>query len=178
MRKLIRQPSYNLDDRPFMIIWETTHACDLACRHCRAEAIPEHDPLSLETDQAKQLLEQVDSFGMPRPIFIFTGGDPFKRDDLFDLLAYGKATRDRHNVIIVVVNLDPYKPQEGSVELPLAQLDLKADETYQLHDLLEDKRYFWRGARNFVRLDPAEEAAHIFRLLRWSHREQDFVYFF
>jgi len=89
MRKLIRQPSYNLDDRPFMIIWETTHACDLACRHCRAEAIPEHDPLSLKTDEAKRLLDQVDSFGMPRPIFIFTGGDPFKRADLFELLAYG-----------------------------------------------------------------------------------------
>ncbi len=89
MRKLIRQPTYDLNDRPFMIIWETTHACDLACRHCRAEAIPEHDPLSLNFEEAKHLLEQVDSFGIPRPIFIFTGGDPFKRDDLFDLLAYG-----------------------------------------------------------------------------------------
>jgi radical SAM protein len=73
-----------------MIIWETTHACDLACRHCRAEAIPDHDPFSLNFEQAKDLLDQVDSFGKPRPIFIFTGGDPFKRADLFDLLAYGK----------------------------------------------------------------------------------------
>lgn len=73
-----------------MIIWETTHACDLACRHCRAEAIAEHDPLSLKFDEAKRLLEQVEHFGKPRPIFIFTGGDPFKRDDLFELLAYGK----------------------------------------------------------------------------------------
>ncbi len=89
MQKLIRQPSYDLNDRPFMIIWETTHACDLACRHCRAEAIPEHDPLSLTSAEARQLLEQVESFGKPRPIFIFTGGDPFKREDLFDLLAYG-----------------------------------------------------------------------------------------
>ena len=89
MQKLIRQPKYNLNDRPFMIIWETTNACDLACRHCRAEAIPENDPLSLNFAQAKQLLEQVESFGRPRPIFIFTGGDPFKRPDLFDLLAYG-----------------------------------------------------------------------------------------
>jgi radical SAM protein len=72
-----------------MIIWETTNACDLACRHCRAEAIPENDPLSLNFEEAKRLLEQVDSFGRPRPIFIFTGGDPFKRRDLFDLLAYG-----------------------------------------------------------------------------------------
>ena len=89
MRKLIRQPAYDLNDRPFMIIWETTHACDLACRHCRAEAIPEHDPLSLSFEEAKQLLDQVEAFGKPRPIFIFTGGDPFKREDLFDLLAYG-----------------------------------------------------------------------------------------
>ena len=89
MHKLIRQPKYNLNDRPFMIIWETTNACDLACRHCRAEAIPENDPLSLSFEEAKRLLEQVESFGRPRPIFIFTGGDPFKRKDLFELLAYG-----------------------------------------------------------------------------------------
>jgi radical SAM protein len=89
MHKLIRQPTYDLNQRPFMIIWETTHACDLACRHCRAEAIPDHDPLSLNFEEAKRLLEQVESFGRPRPIFIFTGGDPFKRADLFDLLAYG-----------------------------------------------------------------------------------------
>ncbi|MCG3211384.1 MAG: putative mycofactocin radical SAM maturase MftC [Anaerolineae bacterium] len=89
MKQLIRQPSYDVNNRPFMIIWETTHACDLACRHCRAEAIPHHDPLTLNTEAAKRLLEQVDQFGKPRPIFIFTGGDPFKRDDLFELLAYG-----------------------------------------------------------------------------------------
>ena len=38
-RNLIRMPVYDKDDRPFMVIWETTNACDLACRHCRAEAI-------------------------------------------------------------------------------------------------------------------------------------------
>jgi radical SAM protein len=90
MKKLIRQPTYDLNNRPFMIIWETTNACDLACRHCRAQAIPEHDPFSLTFKEAKQLLEQVESFGKPRPIFIFTGGDPFKRTDLFDILAYGQ----------------------------------------------------------------------------------------
>jgi radical SAM protein len=85
---LIRQPVYDLNERPFMIIWETTQACDLACRHCRAEAQPEHDPLNLSTQEAKTLLDQVESFGRPRPIFIFTGGDPFKRTDLFELVRY------------------------------------------------------------------------------------------
>ena len=85
---LIRQPVYDVNERPFMIIWETTQACDLACRHCRAEAQPEHDPLALSTEEAKRLLEQVESFGRPRPILIFTGGDPFKRSDLFELVHY------------------------------------------------------------------------------------------
>jgi radical SAM protein len=88
MKNLIRQPVYDLNERPFMIIWETTQACDLACRHCRAQAQPNHDPLALSTEEAKRLLDQVESFGRPRPIFIFTGGDPFKRADLFDLVSY------------------------------------------------------------------------------------------
>lgn len=88
---LIRTPVYNLDDRPFMVIWETTNACDLACRHCRAEAISEVEPGTLTTEQGKHLLDQIEAFGKPRPIVILTGGDPFKRADLFELVAHGTA---------------------------------------------------------------------------------------
>jgi radical SAM protein len=87
--KLIRMPAYDLDDRPFMVIWETTNACDLACRHCRAEAISEVEPGTLTTEEGKRLLDQIEQFGKPRPIVILTGGDPFKRDDIFELIAYG-----------------------------------------------------------------------------------------
>ena len=75
-------------ERPMIIYWEMTQACGLACRHCRAEAQPDHDPLALSTEEAKRLLDQVESFGRPRPIFIFTGGDPFKRTDIFELVRY------------------------------------------------------------------------------------------
>jgi radical SAM protein len=88
LKSIIRHPQANNDERPFMIIWETTQACDLACRHCRAEARPDPDPRSLTSNQAKRLLEQAQSFGKPSPIFIFTGGDPFKRADIFDLVKY------------------------------------------------------------------------------------------
>ncbi len=71
-----------------MIIWETTQACDLSCRHCRAEAQPLHDPNALSTQQAKTLLDQITQFGRPYPLFILTGGDPFKRNDLFELIRY------------------------------------------------------------------------------------------
>jgi AdoMet-dependent heme synthase len=88
MKSLIRQPQASRHERPFMIIWETTQACDLACRHCRAEAQPDLHPDSLKFGEAKTLLEQAQSFGKPSPIFIFTGGDPFKRSDIFDLVSY------------------------------------------------------------------------------------------
>lgn len=88
-KKLIRQPAQDVNERPFMVIWETTMACDLACRHCRAEAIATHDPKSLTTDEGKRLLDQIKTFGKPTPIVVLTGGDPFKRDDIFELVAYG-----------------------------------------------------------------------------------------
>jgi radical SAM protein len=88
-KKPIRTPVYDLNERPFMVIWETTMACDLACRHCRAEAIAERDPLGLSTEEGKMLLDQIESFGKPRPLVILTGGDPFKREDIFELVAYG-----------------------------------------------------------------------------------------
>ncbi len=86
--QLIRQPRYDLTQRPFMVIWETTQACDLACKHCRAESQPNHNPLALSFDEGKRLIDQVLDFGMPHPLFILTGGDPFKRTDIFDLTEY------------------------------------------------------------------------------------------
>ena len=86
--KLIRRPAYDLNQRPFMVIWETTQACDLACKHCRAESQPNHHPDMLTFEDGKRLIDQVLDFGKPHPLFVLTGGDPFKREDIFDLTAY------------------------------------------------------------------------------------------
>jgi AdoMet-dependent heme synthase len=74
----------NFDDAPFLVIWELTQACDLACVHCRACAIAERNPLELDTAEGFRLLETVRSFG--DPLMVFTGGDPLKRPDVFPLL--------------------------------------------------------------------------------------------
>jgi radical SAM protein len=71
---------------PFLVIWEVTRACDLACLHCRASADPVRHPLELTTEEGFRLLETVREFG--DPIMIFTGGDPLKRPDLFQLLEH------------------------------------------------------------------------------------------
>lgn len=85
---------YVFDRAPLRIYWEVTRACDLACRHCRAEARPDHDPAELTTKQALALLDDILGFApndsLPR--LVLTGGDPLKRPDLFPLIA---AARER-----------------------------------------------------------------------------------
>ncbi|MEV5985603.1 TIGR04053 family radical SAM/SPASM domain-containing protein [Streptomyces sp. NPDC052051] len=88
--RAIRRQHQNVADKPFIVIWESTRACPLACVHCRAEAVPGRDPRELDTAAAKDLLRQVAAFGQPAPIFVITGGDPFQRPDLNELIAYGE----------------------------------------------------------------------------------------
>src|SRR5439155_24523383 len=73
----------------FIVIWELTQACDLACRHCRAESRPYRSSTELTTEEGFRLMEQIASFGPPPPLLVMTGGDPFKRPDLFDLVRSG-----------------------------------------------------------------------------------------
>lgn len=76
---------------PFIVIWETTRACALACVHCRAEAIPRRDPRELTTEEGRALIETVRRFGDPPPLLVFTGGDPLRRPDIVDLVRHGTA---------------------------------------------------------------------------------------
>ncbi len=85
----MRTAHMDLAQRPFIVIWEATRACALACLHCRAEAIPQRSPWELTTQQACDLMDDVRSVGQPPPFFVITGGDPFMRPDLYELVAHG-----------------------------------------------------------------------------------------
>ena len=89
MRTPIRSYRHDAGQRPFIVIWEMTQACPLACMHCRAEAWPERHPGELSMDEARGLMAQVAEFGSPPPVFVLTGGDPFQRPDLLDLARHG-----------------------------------------------------------------------------------------
>ena len=72
-----------------LIAWEVTRSCNLACKHCRAEAHTEPYPGELSTVEAKALIDTFPQVG--NPIIIFTGGDPMMRADVYELLAYAKS---------------------------------------------------------------------------------------
>lgn len=92
----------DFNQSPLLVIWEVTQACDLACVHCRASAMPGRNPDELTTEEGYRLLDQVKAFGEAKgfgsPLFVFTGGDPLKRPDLFDLARYAVSLGLRTNV--------------------------------------------------------------------------------
>jgi AdoMet-dependent heme synthase len=75
---------------PMLVYWEMTQACGLACKHCRAEAMPAANPLELTTAQSKKFLGQLADFEDPLPHLILTGGDPLSRKDIFELIDYAR----------------------------------------------------------------------------------------
>jgi radical SAM protein len=87
----VRRLHFDLDTRPFLVLFEVTRACDLSCRHCRAEAQPERHPDELTTAEVTGVLDDLAGVGAPRPIVVLTGGDPFKRADLRRLVEHGSS---------------------------------------------------------------------------------------
>lgn len=85
----VRRIRHDVNRQPFMVIWEVTRTCQLACRHCRADSIHHRNAGELTTDEGRRLFDEIASFGTPRPIMILTGGDPFERPDLAQLTSYG-----------------------------------------------------------------------------------------
>ncbi len=77
----------DFDQSPYIVIWEMTRSCALRCVHCRAEALDRRDPGELSTKEACALLEEIQRFG--RPLVVLTGGDPLRRADAKQIVAYG-----------------------------------------------------------------------------------------
>jgi radical SAM protein with 4Fe4S-binding SPASM domain len=73
-----------------LVFWETTKACNLTCRHCRAVPQRKLGPLELNTSRAFNLIDAIAEVG--KPVFVLSGGEPLYRPDLFDIAEYGVAT--------------------------------------------------------------------------------------
>jgi starch synthase (maltosyl-transferring) len=104
-------------------------------------------------------------------------GLSFHQTDNPEVICYSKISEDASNIIVVVVNLDPFHTQASWVDLDLTALGISGGRSFQAHDLLGEGRYLWQGSRNFVQLIPESLPAHILRVRRWSRTERDFDYY-
>ncbi|MEW9701314.1 TIGR04053 family radical SAM/SPASM domain-containing protein [Paenibacillus sp. SI8] len=97
---------------PFIVIWEVTRACALQCLHCRAEAQYKPDPRQLSLEEGKRLIDQIAD--MHQPLFVFTGGDPLMRPDLFELADY--AIREKQLPVSMTPSATPRVTRDAIVK--------------------------------------------------------------
>ena len=112
----------------------------------------------------KDLIRRVNGIRREHPALQSNGPVQFHVTDNLQLIAYSKTSEDRSDKIMVVVNLDPVNRQMGWVDVALKEFRLAVGESYEVQDLLTDKKYIWQGSRNYVELNPSVLPAHIFRV--------------
>ena len=155
MHNIPSRGDINYDESPFLAIWEVTQSCDLACKHCRAAAQPIPHPDELTNAEGKGLIDQIAE--MQIPIFVFTGGDPLKRKDLFDLIRYaaGKGVR-----VAITPSATPLLTREAIFEMKeagLVRLGISLDgSTPEIHDAFRGLPGAW--ARTIQAIEWANEA--------------------
>ena len=76
------------EHKPRLIAFEVTRRCRYACRHCRANAYPDAGEEELSAEQCKRILSGVADFG--KCVIILTGGEPMERNDIYELIRYGR----------------------------------------------------------------------------------------
>jgi radical SAM protein len=133
MHNIPARGGLNFDETPFLAIWEVTQSCDLACKHCRAAAQPIAHPDELTNAEGKALIDQIAA--MHIPIFVFTGGDPLKRADVFELISYA-AGKGVH--VALTPSATPLLTREAIFKLKeagLVRLGISLDgSTPEIHD--------------------------------------------
>ncbi|HEY5029456.1 MAG TPA: radical SAM protein [Candidatus Angelobacter sp.] len=127
--------TFDVSKAPILSIWETTQACDVACRDYGDWVQPEADHLELSTQEAEELIDQLAE--MRPPLFVLTGADPLKRADIYDLVHYA-SLRDLHPILVLPAT--PLLTGDAIAELKhagLSRLVLSIDgSSAELHDLV------------------------------------------
>ena len=155
MHNIPARGGLNFDETPFLAIWEVTQSCDLACKHCRAAAQPIAHPDELTNAESKALIDQIAD--MHIPIFVFTGGDPLKRTDVFELIRYAA---EKGVQVALTPSATPLLTREAIFKLKeagLVRLGISLDgSTPEIHDAFRGLPGAW--ARTIQAIEWANEA--------------------
>jgi starch synthase (maltosyl-transferring) len=125
----------------------------------------------------RDFIARVNTIRKENPALQATYNIQYYESDNDNLMFYGKATDDLSNIILMVVNLDPFHTHSGWLKVPINKFGIDPDQPYLVHDLLGDDKYIWQGERNYVEINPQICPAYIFRIRRRLKKEMDFDYF-
>lgn len=135
--------AWDFDARPLLVFWETTRACPLACKHCRASAMLRPLPGELDSPEARQFLDSLEEFGRPRPLLVMTGGDALSRGDLLQLVAHARDRGLRVAVAPTVSEALTEKTLRRFVELGVSGISISLDGEGSVHDKIRGVAGHW-----------------------------------
>ena len=130
-----------------------------------------------DVEHMRELISRINRIRRDNPALQTTWNVHFCETDNDNIIAYVKTTSKHDNILLIVVNLDPFHPQAGQLRLPMDALGLQTGHPFLAHDLLGEGRNIWHSEWNQVELDPQALPAAVFRLYPRLRREQDFDYF-
>jgi starch synthase (maltosyl-transferring) len=125
----------------------------------------------------RDFIARLNTIRRENPALQSTYNIQYYESDNDNLIFYGKATDDLSNIILIVVNLDPFHTHSGWLKVPIYTFGINPNQPYLVHDLLGDDKYIWQGERNYVEINPHVSPAHIFRIRKRMKKEIDFDYF-
>jgi starch synthase (maltosyl-transferring) len=115
-------------------------------------------------DSLSELIRTLNAARRAHPALQHDRGLAFHPTDNPELLCYSKRSVDGTDLILTVVNVDPFRMHHGYVQLPLDDWQFSPHDTLEVQDLLSGERYYWRGAQNYVRLEPGSRVAHVLQV--------------
>ena len=130
---------------PFIVFWELTRACMLACRHCRAKAVKKRHPDELTTEECFDVINQLSEFN-PKPLLIITGGDPLMRDDVTDIVSYASSKGFRVAIAFSGTDMASVDKLEELRKAGVARIAVSIDGSN------EDRHDSFRGVKGTFRM--------------------------
>ncbi len=144
--------AWDYSEKPLLVFWETTKACKLACRHCRAEAIEKPLPGELSTEEGLDLIDQVAEFGAPYPILVFTGGDLLMRNDIWQLLEHSSSRGIRTAVAPSVTPLLTPETLDRFLDVGVKAISISLDSALpEIHDSIRGIPGVWKKTVEILR---------------------------
>lgn len=86
-----------------------------------------------------------------------------------NIIGYVKTTPDNSDIVLVMVNIDPYEAHEAWFDIPIGDLGIRPDQQYIAVDQLNNETHSWTGAWQRLHLDPQVNPAMIMHIRPWTH---------
>ncbi len=128
--------------KPLLVFWETTKACDLACRHCRATSmkLPAREELNL--NQSIDFLHQLTQFEGRPPVLIMTGGDVMKKQHLPEIMEEARLLKIPFALSPAVTGLENEEAIELVKHSGSSSISISLDGRKDFHDFIRGAGVF------------------------------------